>query len=67
MLDKIIAMLFPNGIGTRATIALMIIGGYIGGVLAGVPGAADLKEFVLIVVPFYFLDRAKQRNGAATP
>ncbi len=49
--------LFPNGMGTRAALAFIIVGVAVTQLTAG-----DAKEALLIVLAFYFMDKA---NGNA--
>lgn len=57
-------ILFPNGLGTRFFLGITIIVGWILAEYNGAPGAEYLRGGAMMVIPFYFLDRAKQTNGA---
>jgi hypothetical protein len=54
--------LFPNGVGTRAVIAFIIIG-------VGITqlDGAGIKEVILLVLGFYFITKAVNGKPPATP
>ncbi len=51
--------LFPNGIGTRALLAMLLIGAY------AIGSQTVDRELVLLVLGFYFATRDRQAGLAA--